>query len=102
MIYLPKKILERIASLDLTSLRELDQWLHILIEQKDAEIQAILARVNNSDGRSMSYQQEYVCCGKAGCKCANGEKHGPYWYAYWTDALGKTRKEYIGKQLRKM
>jgi hypothetical protein len=26
-------------------------------------------------------------------------QHGPYWYAYWKDYRGVTRKRYIGKQL---
>jgi len=45
------------------------------------------------------YKQEVVFCGKERCKkCAKGEGHGPYWYAYWW-ADGKTRKKYIGKTL---
>ena len=45
------------------------------------------------------YKQEIVLCGKERCKkCARGEGHGPYWYAYWWEA-GKTRKKYIGKDL---
>jgi len=45
------------------------------------------------------YKQEMSFCGKESCKkCAKGEGHGPYWYAYrWED--GKTRKKYIGKSL---
>lgn len=97
--FFPKKIQERIASLGLGPLRALDQWIHELIAKREAEWQQILARADSSEDRSISYQQEYVKCGKAGCKCASGQRHGPYWYAYWTDALGKTRKEYIGKNL---
>ena len=46
------------------------------------------------------YQLERVCCGKTGCKCAraNGDLHGPYWYAYWRDD-GKLKSRYVGKQL---
>lgn len=45
------------------------------------------------------YKQEAVFCGKERCKkCAKGEGHGPYWYAYWWEG-GKTRKKYIGKTL---
>lgn len=45
------------------------------------------------------YKQEVVFCGKERCKkCAKGEGHGPYWYAYWWEG-GKTRKKYIGKTL---
>ena len=45
------------------------------------------------------YKQEPSFCGKERCKkCAKGEGHGPYWYAYWWEG-GKTRKKYIGKTL---
>jgi len=45
------------------------------------------------------YKQEMSFCGKERCKkCAKGEGHGPYWYAYWWEG-GKTRKKYIGKSL---
>jgi hypothetical protein len=98
--FLPKKIQERIASLGLGALRILDQWIQELIAKKEAEWQELLARDRSGKDSSVSYQQEYVLCGKAGCRCAAGEKHGPYWYAYWTDPLGKTRKKYIGKNLR--
>lgn len=49
------------------------------------------------------YQLERVRCGKAGCKCAGaqGELHGPYWYAYWRDD-GKLKSRYIGKRLRQV
>jgi len=45
------------------------------------------------------YKLEPAFCGKERCKkCAKGEGHGPYWYAYWWEG-GKTRKKYIGKRL---
>jgi len=45
------------------------------------------------------YKQEMSFCGKERCKkCARGEGHGPYWYAYWWED-GKTRKKYVGKNL---
>lgn len=42
-----------------------------------------------------TFRQEYVRCGKRGCKSC---PHGPYWYAYWREG-GKLRKRYIGKTL---
>lgn len=45
-----------------------------------------------------TYRREGVRCGKKGCKCKDGELHGPYWYAYWSEA-GRTRSRYIGKRL---
>lgn len=44
---------------------------------------------------SVTYQLEFVKCGKARCN----KWHGPYWYAYWSSG-GKTRTLYIGKILR--
>jgi hypothetical protein len=44
-----------------------------------------------------TYVQEYVKCGKPGCKsCSELGGHGPYWYHY-TSENGKTKKKYIGK-----
>ncbi|MEY2567795.1 MAG: hypothetical protein QOE35_2324 [Actinomycetota bacterium] len=43
----------------------------------------------------VSYRQQHVRCGKAGCtRCP----HGPYWYAYWREG-DKVRSRYIGKTL---
>jgi len=44
---------------------------------------------------SVTYQLEYIQCGKPRCR----KWHGPYWYAYWT-AGGRSRSLYIGKLLR--
>ena len=41
------------------------------------------------------YRQQYRKCGKAGCKCATGEGHGPYWYSY----DGSSAAKYVGSQL---
>ena len=50
------------------------------------------------EGR-ISLQRQYVRCGKERCStCAEGQGHGPYWYAYWR-AGPKVRKRYIGKEL---
>ena len=43
--------------------------------------------------RGATLRLEFVTCGR--CPRA----HGPYWYAYWKDYRGVTRKQYIGKQL---
>lgn len=40
-------------------------------------------------------RQREVKCGKAGCTSC---PHGPYWYAYWTEA-GRRRSRYIGRLL---
>ena len=34
-------------------------------------------------------------CGKEGCRCANGELHGPYTYVVLPRAEGRTRTVYV-------
>jgi hypothetical protein len=47
----------------------------------------------------VTYRQQYTRCGKQRCrKCREGEGHGPYWYAYWSEK-GRTVSKYIGSQL---
>ncbi len=47
----------------------------------------------------MAYRQQFTRCGKQRCrKCKEGEGHGPYWYAYWSEN-GRTKTKYIGVQL---
>ena len=45
-----------------------------------------------------TYRLETIRCGKLTCRCAQGEGHGPYWYAYWRDDGGTLRKTYLGKK----
>ena len=42
--------------------------------------------------RGATLRLEFVTCGR----CPT--QHGPYWYAYWKDYRGVTRKQYIGKR----
>lgn len=39
---------------------------------------------------------QYIKCGRANCKCANGSLHGPYHYRVW-NASGRRYKQYIKK-----
>ncbi len=41
-----------------------------------------------------SLQVEWRRCGKAGCRCARGERHGPYVYRYWYEG-GRRHKAYV-------
>jgi hypothetical protein len=36
-----------------------------------------------------------VTCGNPNCKCARGERHGPYFYRLYRDGCGKVRKAYV-------
>ncbi|KXB00025.1 hypothetical protein AKJ42_01965 [candidate division MSBL1 archaeon SCGC-AAA261C02] len=45
-----------------------------------------------------SIQTKWKTCGDPNCKCARGEKHGPYYYLSFTDRkTGKTTFSYIHK-----
>lgn len=47
----------------------------------------------------VTYRQQFTRCGKQRCrKCREGEGHGPYWYAYWSEK-GHTVSKYIGTHL---
>ena len=43
---------------------------------------------------AVRYRQEHVRCGRDCGACP----HGPYWYAYWTEA-GRRRSLYVGAEL---
>jgi len=47
------------------------------------------------------YRQQYVRCGKGGCRrCPPaGPGHGPYWYGFYWDYRQRTTSFYVGKQL---
>jgi len=43
-----------------------------------------------------SIQTRWLTCGNPDCKCAKGEKHGPYYYFAYTDMeTGKTAQVFI-------
>src|SRR5437016_4547526 len=47
----------------------------------------------------VTYRQQFTRCGKQRCrKCREGEGHGPYWYAYWSEK-GRTVSKYVGIEL---
>ncbi len=31
-------------------------------------------------------------CGKSGCRCAAGERHGPYWFLHWREGPVQRRR----------
>jgi len=41
-------------------------------------------------------------CGKPGCKCMRGEKHGPAYYVTVTYAQGKTRQVYVSRDRKRL
>lgn len=53
--------------------------------------------------RRVVYRQEYVKCGKKGCHCAEGQGHGPYWYAYYrSPRSGRVVSKYLGKEKKEL
>jgi hypothetical protein len=44
--------------------------------------------------------ERYTECGKAGCRCHDGEKHGPYTFVT-EPVAGKSRVTYVPKKLRR-
>src|SRR5712691_7061483 len=57
------------------------------------------ARVSKKMNSKVAYRQQFTRCGKQRCrKCREGEGHGPYWYAYWSEN-GHTVSKYIGAHL---
>jgi hypothetical protein len=92
-----QEVKQSIRALNFQQLVKLDAWMHSLIETAE-RAGGHHPTVHTTDHKS--YRSEMVRCGKKSCKCARGELHGPYWYAYWTEK-GKTRSQYIGKRLPK-
>jgi hypothetical protein len=44
-----------------------------------------------------SLVQQYVVCGKPGCRCQRGQKHGPLYYLYWKEQ-GRSRSLYVPRE----
>jgi len=44
-----------------------------------------------------SLVEQYVTCGKSGCRCRRGQKHGPLYYLYWKEQ-GRSRSLYVPRE----
>jgi hypothetical protein len=44
-----------------------------------------------------SLVEQYVTCGKPGCRCSRGQKHGPLYYLYWKEK-GRSRSLYVPRE----
>jgi hypothetical protein len=55
----------------------------------------------NGKPDGITYRQQYVRCGKPGCRrCPpDGPGHGPYWYGFYWDYRQRTKSFYVGKTL---
>ena len=95
------KIKSEANRLKLEQLKALDVWIHELIRKAETARRRDTARREAVEGQNIdtrTYRLENIRCGKEGCRCAVGDLHGPYWYAYWSEN-GRTRKQYVGKKL---
>jgi hypothetical protein len=96
-----RKIKRLLRALTPEQLLNLDTWLHELISAETAVPARAMGRretVKEHKASRRTYRLEGIRCGKERCKCASGNPHGPYWYAYWTES-GRTKSQYIGKRL---
>lgn len=41
--------------------------------------------------------EQFIRCGKAGCRCQNGERHGPYYYRIWREG-SRVQKAYVKRE----
>ncbi len=41
--------------------------------------------------------EQYIRCGKAGCRCQEGERHGPYYYRIWREG-SRVQKVYVKRE----
>jgi hypothetical protein len=44
--------------------------------------------------------ERFTQCGRGGCKCMQGEKHGPAYYLTVSYGKGRTRQVYVAKGLQ--
>jgi len=96
------KIEQLILELSQAERYQLDTWLHEVLRIEQLKLDRETKQfMEHQAGLGITYELEYIKCGKKNCKCNGGQGHGPYWYAYKT-VKGKLRKKYIGKSLNKI
>lgn len=62
-------------------------------ERKQGVISGMLPKTSTHAAGTVHAQ--FVRCGKPGCRCATGDLHGPYFYRFWRDELGRLHKQYV-------
>jgi hypothetical protein len=73
-----RELKRHVNALSTQQLVKLDAWIHGLLECTEKSD----TPTDNKRPGHKTYRRELVRCGKKGCKCAEGQLHGPYWYAY--------------------
>jgi hypothetical protein len=103
---LKKRINKQLERTDKLIAKFESEQLRSIAKIKSEELRSIakvkseqLTSTNNSRNlpSNATIWEEYVTCGKPDCSQC---KHGPYYYAYWKDDIGKLHKRYIGKYPR--
>jgi len=70
-----------------------DRKLQALMTRRDRLFQDLLALSDMVDGNLVKIFRR---CGKPGCKCAKGQKHGPAWALLYKDQ-GHSKMVYVPK-----
>lgn len=83
---LDRDLLDAVRELDEHELRRLFILARARLER---------AGVPLGEEPNVRLRRRHVRCGKSACTSC---PHGPYWYAYWTEA-GRRRSRYVGKLL---
>lgn len=92
-----------LAALPREDQEELTRFLHdMLITPEEVETRHAASLQAERGGKKVTYtyRNEWIRCGKDGCKCMGGERHGPYTYKYWKEE-GRLRKSYVGKSAQR-
>jgi hypothetical protein len=98
----PASIQQDITRLSLDDAKGLHTWLTAHLDELQRQEDEWEPPVDENtvemerQGKSC-FLLQLVKCGKAGCKCAGGKLHGPYWYEY-RRLDGKLKKKYHGKK----
>ncbi|HEX2023024.1 MAG TPA: DUF6788 family protein [Candidatus Thermoplasmatota archaeon] len=88
-----------LAALPRPDQEDLSRYLRdILVTPEEAETRLVASLQAKTPVGKITYtfRQEWVRCGKPGCRCASGERHGPYTYKYWREGK-RLRKAYVGR-----
>lgn len=91
-----------LAALPRPDQEDLARYLQdMLVTPEEVEARHVASLQAKEGGRTVryTYRNEWIRCGREGCRCMTGERHGPYTYRYWREE-GRVRKEYVGKGAR--
>jgi hypothetical protein len=95
LMSLSRELLREVRALDEYDLRRLMLFAGEMVAVRTGSPSISEPSRRAAGGHRVSYRQQRVRCGKAGCtRCP----HGPYWYAFWREG-GRVRSQYVGKQL---